>query len=251
VKPVFICVVTAFLIWSAVPDTTRFGPGGAFQLEYSNVDDFGLQAHGVIEHLDAYGRTKSYPLPQSTFESYAKLRPEGLKLNPLAATGGNYERNEVIGPHQMEGGRLWFGNNFYDGEGERGVGVFGYFDTATRQYTLFSPPEVAAYEVSSILVERDIVWVALDHSGEDISTFPGGLVRWNRTTHQLRRYPIEFVVSNVAREGASLRLTTHDGYALLTGEEIHRFRVTTKANGTTETAAISQFPPPPSTHFQP
>ena len=60
------------------------------------------------------------------------------------------------------------------------VVLVGYFDTATRKYTLFSPPEVARYEISAILVEPERVWIALDHFGEDISTSPGGLVRWNR-----------------------------------------------------------------------
>ncbi len=242
-KFVFVCVVTALLVRTAEPDTTRFGPRGAFQLEYRSVDGFGMQAHGVIERLDEAGRTASYPLPQSTFETYAMLRPEGLKMNPLAATGGNYERSEVIGPHQVEGDRLWFGNNYYDGEGERGVGAFGYFDTAMRQYHLFSPPEVAAYEVSALLVEPDVVWIALDHAGEDISTFPGGLVRWTRTTHQVRRYPIEFVVSKISRDGESLKLTTNGGYALLTNDVVHRFRV----DGITDTP-VDRFPPPPSHH---
>jgi hypothetical protein len=240
VKPALIVVTAALLIWSAEPDTTHFGPGGAFQLEYSSMDGYGLQAHGVIERVDATGQIRSYPLPQSSFETYARLRPEGLKLNPLAATGGNYERNEVIGPHQVEGGRLWFGNNYYDGEGERGVGTFGYFDSATRQYSLFSPPEVAAYEVGSILVEKNDVWVALDRAGEGTST-SGGLVRWNAATHQVRRYPLEFVVTRIAREGNSLRLTTSGGYASLTNDLVHRFRV----NGAT-TTPIDRFPPPPS-----
>jgi hypothetical protein len=244
VKPAVICVITGFLIWSAEPDTTHFGPRGAFELEYSNVDGSGVQSHGVIERLDEAGRTKSYPLPQSTFETYAKLRPDGLKMNPLAATAGKYERMETIGPHQLEGDKLWFGNNFYDGEGVRGVGAFGYFDVGTRQYSLFSPPEVAAYEVSALLVEPDIVWVALDHQGEDISKYPGGLIRWNKTTQQVRRYPIEFVVTSVTRASdESLRLTTSGGYALLTNDVVHRFRVTGDA-----TTPVDRFPPPPSHH---
>ncbi len=240
-KPALICVVTALLLWPAEPDTTHFGPHGAFQLEYKSEDGSGPQARGVIERLDETGRTKSYPLPQSSFETYAKLRPEGLKLNPLAATGGSYERSEVIGPHQVEGNRLWLGNNFYDGEGERGVGAFGYFDAVSRQYTLFSPPEVAAYEVSSLLVEPDVVWVALDHQGEDISVFPGGLVRWNRATHQVHLYPIEFVVTGIARDGQTLKLTTHLGYALLANDVVRRFRVAGAV-----TTPIDRFPPPPS-----
>src|SRR5450432_4257298 len=117
-----------------------------------------------------------------------RLRPRDLRINPF--TPDRYERQEVIGPYQIEPGRLWFGNNYYDGEGMKGVGEFGYFDTAARQYTLYSPPAVAPYQISAILVEADRVWLALDRFGEDISTSPGGLVQWNRTTHEIQKYPL-------------------------------------------------------------
>jgi hypothetical protein len=245
-KAYAIFAVTTILLAAAESDLMRFGPGGAFQLEYS-ADSSGLLAHGVMERL-ANGATKSYPLPQSSLETYAKLRPADLQRNPSAATGNQYEREETIGPHQLEGDKLWFGNNFYDSEGERGVGAFGYFDAATRQYRLFSPPEVAPFEVSAILVEPNRVWLGLDYSSEDISTFPGGLAEWNRATHTVHRYPIEFVVGKIERQGASLRLTTREGYALLTGASLHRFQVTTHTNGRVETRPIAKFPPPPSHH---
>jgi hypothetical protein len=241
-------IIGVMLVCAAEPDQAWFGPGGTFQLEYST-DSAGTRSHGVIERL-ADGGTKVYPLPQSSLEIYAKLRPADLKLNPIVATGGQYERDEVIGPHQVEGDWLWFGNVFYDGEGERGVGAFGYFDTVTRDYQLFSPPEVAPYEVSAILVDRNAVWLALDHAGEDISTFPGGLVEWSRVTHGVVRYPIEFVVTKIARYGDSLRMTTRGGYALLKDGVIHRFQVQADTSGRVETMAIERFPPPPSTHHR-
>src|SRR5580658_3200125 len=55
----------------------------------------------------------TYPLPQSP-----KKQPDS-------------EFNETIGPHQVEGNRLWFGVTFYDGEGWTGTGGFGYFDAST------------------------------------------------------------------------------------------------------------------------
>jgi len=196
----------------------------------------------------ADGTTKSYPLPESNLETYAKLRPADLKRNPIAATGNQYEREEVIGPHQIEGDKLWFGNNFYDGEGERGVGAFGYFDAATRQCQLYSPPDVAPYEVSAILVEPNVVWLGLDYSSEDISIFPGGLVEWNKTTQAIHRYPIEFVVSQIERQAGELRLTTKDGFALLQNGVLSRFLVRTDAAGKMQITSIARFPPPPSSH---
>lgn len=216
-------------------DPVMFGPGDRFQLENSK-DDFGIRSHGIIETLGP-SRTKFYPLPQSTAAKYIQLRPEDLRMNPLSATADHYERQEVIGPYQIEDGRLWFGNSYYDGEGMRGVGAFGYFDTSTRRYMLFSPPEVAPYEISAILVERERVWLGLDRFGEDISTSPGGLVRWNRLTHEIQRYPLEFVVDSIRVEGDSLRLKTRDGYALFRDGDLRRFL----ANG----KPIAKFPPPP------
>lgn len=220
------------LLLVALPQM-MLGPGDRFQLEHSR-DGFGIRSHGILEKLGP-NSTKFYPLPQSTAEKYAELRPEDLRINPI--TPGRYERQEVIGPHQIEDGKIWFGNSFYDGEGMRGVGAFGYFDTSTRSYTLFSPPEVAPYEISAILVERERVWLALDRFGEDISTSPGGLVRWDRVTHEVRRHPLEFVVDSIRAEGDSLRLNTRDGYALFRGGEVRRFL----ANG----RPIAKFPPPP------
>ena len=214
-------------------NAAAFASGNRFQLEHSK-DSFGMRSHGIVETLGA-GRTKFYPLPQSTAEKYNRLRPEDARINPI--TPDRYERQEVIGPYQIEDGRIWFGNSYYDGEGMRGVGAFGCFDTATRRYTLFSPPEVARYEVSAILVEPDRVWVALDQFVEDISTVPGGLVRWNRTTHEIHKYPLEFVVTGIRAERGSLRLETHDGYALLRDGKIRRFLT----NGT----PVAKFPPPP------
>jgi hypothetical protein len=224
------CALIVFLV---ALDPLVFGPGGRFQLESSN-DDFGLRSHGIIEKV-APGRIKFYPLPQSTAAAFARLRPEDARINPL--TPGKYERQEVIGPYQVEGRRLWFGNSYYDSEGMRGVGAFGYFDTVTRGYTLFSPKQVAPYEISAIYVQPGTVWIALDRFVEDISKKPGGLIRWDRNTHAVQKYPLEFVVDSITPEGDGLRLKTREGYALFQNGALRRFL----ASGT----PIQKFPPPP------
>ncbi len=221
----------ALLFWAATGAVT-FGPEGRFQLEQSR-DGFGIRSHGIIEKLGS-NRTKFYPLPQSTADEYIRLRPEDVRIN--SSTRAQYERQEVIGPYQIENGRIWFGKQFYDGEGMTGVGAFGYFDTSTRAYTLFSPREVARYEISAILVQSDCVWLGLDQFIEDISKAPGGLVRWDRITHAVRRFPLEFVVRKIRVQGDSLRLETRGGYALFRGGALRRFL----ADG----QPIAQFPPP-------
>jgi hypothetical protein len=248
VRPLALCLIAAFLS-AAQTDPARFGPRGAFRLE----------PNGMIEQLPG-GETKLYPLPQSTQDDYARLRPAALKLNPLSYTQNEYQREETIGPYQVEGDLLWFGKAFYDSEGMRGVGAFGYFDARTRRYTLYSPPEVADCEVSAILIEPDVVWLGLDRSIEDIATAPCSLVRWNRTSHAVRAWPLEFAVNRIAREGASLRLTTNlglnpnlapvtkRGYALLEGDVIRRFLVSTGRDGKQSTTPVDRFPPPPTMH---
>jgi hypothetical protein len=215
-------------------DPVAFGPGDRFHLEQGK-DGFGTRSHGIIEDLGS-GKTRFYPLPQSTAQDYSRLRPGDLKGNPFKPE--TYDRQEVIGPYQVEGNRIWFGKSFYDSEGERGVGAFGYFDTSARTYALFSPPAVAPCEVSAILAQPQRVWIGLDHFIEDISTFPCGLVRWDKTTHQIKTYPLEFVVESIRVEGNSLRLKTRGGYALLRDDEVRRFR--------DDGSPIPKFPPPPS-----
>ena len=228
-----ICCFLAALFCLAQSTEVRFGPNNAFRLEFSK-GTYRLQASGIFEG------NNFYPLPQSTLESYIRLRPADIRINPISATGGHYEREEFIGPWQIEGDRFWFGNNFYDGEGERGVGAFGYFDASTRGYEMFSPPEIAPFEITAILVEPDTVWVGLDHSGEAISPDPGGFAEWNRTTHAVHRYDTEFEVSKIERSGDSLRLTSIGGYAVLHEGKIARFKV---ENG--KAVSIERFPPLP------
>ena len=208
-----------------------------FHLEHSK-DSFGLRSHGIIETISP-GKTKFYPLPQSTREEYRRARAQDIK-EFRAAPERSPDSREVIGPHQTEVDKIWFGNNFYDGEGLNGVGAFGYFDEATRKYTLYSPPEVARCEVSAILVQPDAVWLGLDHFGEDISTFPCGLVRWDRMAQTAKNFPLEFVISSIRTEGDSLRLETHDGYALFHEGTLHRFLNNGKP--------VTKFNPPP-THY--
>lgn len=225
----------ALALFAAIP-LAAFGQAGRFHLEHSD-DSFGVRSHGIEETLPS-GGTKYYPLPQSTYNEYKRLRPEEQRTNSI--TAATYQRQEVIGPSQVEGDKIWFGNNYYDGEGETGLGTFGYFDTATRKYTLFSPPEVAPWELSAILVEPDSVWLGLDSFTEDVSTVPDGLVRWDRATHTVHFYPLEFAITKIRREGSALRLETRYGHALFQDGTTRRFL----SNG----IPVRTFPPPP-THY--
>jgi len=224
--------------------------GNGFYLQRSQ-DEFGIRAHGVVERTAS--ESNFYPLPQSSVEEYRRLRGDEISehRSPPIRTAKDYERQEVIGPYQIEGSRIWFGNNYYDGEGATGVGAFGYFDMKTRRYLLFSPPEVAHWEISALRVEPDAVWLGLDRFGEDISPSPGGLARWDRNNHRLLYYQLEFVVDGIRRDktdASMLVLTTYGGYALFRKGEIQRFRVQKGSGGKETVVRITRFPPRRTTH---
>jgi hypothetical protein len=129
------------------------------------------------------------------------------------------DRNEQIGPHQIQGGLFWFGKTFYDGEGWTGTGGFGYFDPATASYHLYAPPEIAAWSVSAILVEPDCVWLALDRRGE-YGNYPGGLLRWDRNTQTVRRWEMPWIATGMARSGDAICLGLTNGVAVLRDDRL-------------------------------
>lgn len=220
--------------------------GRGFSLERSK-DEFGVRSHGIVEGTGS--SWKIYPLPQSDVDTWKRLRREDEENFGVPPTAATYQRQEVIGPYQVEGGRVWFGNEYYDGEGDTGVGAFRYFDMDTRQYGLFSPPEIARWEISALLVEPGAVWLGLDHFAEDVSKVPGGLVRWDRHTQQIQRYPLEFLIEHIRRDTndpSELVLSTVAGYALFRNGDLERFRVEKGAGGKGTAVRITRFPPLPS-----
>jgi len=123
------------LLLLAALHATLLSTDSRFHVEHSK-GDFGMRSHGIIETLGPNHRN-FYPLPQSTANQYIRLRPYDLRLNPL--TPDKYERSEVIGPYQIDDGKIWFGNNYYDGEAMRGVGALA-ISIGQPADTLFSLP---------------------------------------------------------------------------------------------------------------
>jgi hypothetical protein len=188
------------------PLPIRFGAGDTFIFD-----------HGSI--VDSRGR--KYPLPQSTYDDFAKARP--------ARVADNYVRegtiiDETIGPVQLEGDKLWFGKTFYDGEGNSGVGGFGYFDANDRQFHLFLSPEVVDYSTSAILVEPDSVWMGILHSGEWGGS-PAGVLRYDLNTHAVHKYDVPDAVNGLIRSGDRLLASTRSGIAIIRGDETTRYFV--------------------------
>jgi len=162
--------------------------------------------HAVIE-----GGGKLYTLPQTAPDNAAEM-------------------NEEVGPHQWIEGRLWFGKTFYNGEGATGTGGFGYFDPAARAFKIYATPEIRCWSVSAILVEADAVWLALDHRGE-YGNYPGGLLRWDRKTEQVRHLPLDQVGMSIARIAGVLSIGAPDGLILLHGDAPMSYLVERRPTG--------------------
>ena len=215
-------VIRMPMAWPNPP--AGFGPGGRFRMTRGS-DDCGAEK---VEISEGQGPDrKSYPLPRTDIPTWQRARPDEVRnyRSPSLAEFG-----EVIGPHQMEGNRLWFGKTFYNAEGVTGVGGFGYFDAATRTYRLYSPPEIYDWSVSGVLVERDSVWLALYHRGENGNS-AGGLLRWDRQTERIERFAVESVIGVIVRKGDTLYLAATDGIVTLRAGRVASYFVDRTADG--------------------
>jgi hypothetical protein len=215
------------------PDSAAgFGPGQRFRLSKEK-NKYGSEFTVIVEGPGP--NQKSYPLAQSDLRTWQQARPDDVKS---FARPDQAEMNEEIGPHQLEGGRLWFGKTFYNSEGFVGVGGFGYFDPATATYRLYSPPEIQRWSVSAILVETGCIWLALYRRGE-FGNNSGGLLRWDRETAQVRSYAVTDVVTQIATHIAALNtpagefvyLGATDGIVVLHGDQITSYFVDRTAGG--------------------
>jgi hypothetical protein len=194
------------------PAPIRFGPSGAFTF-----------ARGSI--VDSHG--KEYNLRQSTYDDFARARGRRVTDNYVRE---NTIIDEKIGPVQSEDDKLWFGKTFYDGEGNSGVGGFGYFDAADRQYRLFVPPEIADYSVSAIRVEPDAVWMGIFQSGE-YGGSPAGVLRYDRNTQAIHKYELPDAVYGLTVSGSHTLLSTSSGIAVIDGDRISRYFVDRTTDG--------------------
>jgi hypothetical protein len=160
------------------------------------------------------------PLPQSSYDDFAKARPERVKDGYRPALTTIEER---VTAWQRVGSRIWFGKSFYDGEGTTGVGDLGYFDTTSRQFALLRLPEMAPWSTSALLVEGDVAWAGL--VGEyELATKSNGLLRVDLRNRRVQRYEIYPVIHRIVRWNGALYLATDDGLYALRGDRLTRYR---------------------------
>lgn len=174
------------------------------------------------------GGVDKFQVPLAEFANFASLRPIKVSRGWTQA-GATF--NETIGPYQLIGQDLWFGITFYDGEGHTGIGGFGMFNSTTRQFELRYPQEMAEWSVSALLVEDDAVWMALEERTEGQAR-PGGLVRWDRATHEIQRWPGVPRSLGIARKGERLYMATDEGAAIFENGEVVRYLLDVDGSGT-------------------
>ena len=210
-----------------------FGPDRRFTLARLREGD------AVIREA---GKRTVVRLPQSTRAELWRARPETFEN-----IGTDVRIEEEIGPHEREGDVLWFGKDFYDGEGWCGVGGFGTFDPATRSFSIQSPPEIAGWSVSALDVTPEAAWMALAHFGE-LDWASGGLLRFDRATGGVRTFELCDVATAIARIGGSTLVATEMGIAIVTAEdEVRRFLVDATTDGRLRIAEASADAPRPAT----
>jgi hypothetical protein len=205
------------------PAPIRFGGANAFTFTRGYMDIHGKEYPSSI--VDSHGR--QYPLPQSTYDDFARARPERA-LNGYVREGTTIE--ETIGSAQPEGDKLWFGKTFYDGEGTSGVGGFGYFDATDRQYHFFAPPEVADFSISPILVHPDAIWMSASWACE-YGCPPGTVLRYDRKSQAIRKYELPDNVYGFIASGNRLLAYTNFGIAVIEDNQTRRYFVDRTTDG--------------------
>jgi len=206
------------------PAPIHFGGANTFTFTRGYMDIHGKEYASSI--VDSHG--KKYPLSQSTYDDFAKARPGRVK-DGYVREGTTIE--EAIGPVQPEGDKLWFGKTFYDGEGNSGVGGFGYFDATDQQYHLFAPREVVNYAISAIHVDPETVWMGILQSGE-YGPCSAGVLRFDRKTQAMRKYDLpDPIYGFVASEDRLLAYTGGFGIAVIEGNQTTRYFVDRTTDG--------------------
>lgn len=170
---------------------------------------------------------RDHPMPSSSYADFARARPERVEngYDPESEIG------EMPGPLQMDGPRIWFGKTFYDGEGLSGVGGVGYFDTVKSTYTFLKIPELAAWSVSSLLLDDQTLWIGLVGHPEG-ADYSGGLLRHDLKTGATKKYSVDEVILRIKRWNGRSYLATTNGASVIEGDRLMaRYLVEPDLNG--------------------
>lgn len=198
-----------------------FGPDQACAL-MEHTKDFLLR---TIDCSTSNGN-EHFEAPKSTYHQYVESRPQVL----TNGTKSEASREETIGPYSVEANDIWFGLTFYDGEGNSGVGGYGRFDSVSHRFEMYYPPEIADWSVSALFVEPGAIWLALARRSEG-AQYTGGLLRWDRNSHETQHLPEAPLIRGIARQGKQLYLATSEGLAIFEDGEFVRYVLDVNRDG--------------------
>jgi hypothetical protein len=207
-----------------------FGPGNRFSID-------GGENPAIRESVP--GRPpREFVLPQSTYEELVRANPDLLQRGGRKEDAMTMER---IGPSQVVGPRLWFGKDFYSAEGYEGVGGFGYFDTTSRTFRMFSVREIQNSSVFAIFVDGNIVWLGLGSRGE-WGDGGDGLLRVDIQTMRTRKYAVPGMATSMARYAGRLYVGTSEGLSVvLPDDRVQNTVIDVARDGTFKLSRLATF----------
>jgi hypothetical protein len=166
-------------------------------------------------------------MPVSTIAQFEEARPARAREIPAEAPR---EVEEKVGPYQRAVKKIWVGKTFYDFKELVGVGDIGYFDETTQNWVFLHIPEMADWSTSALLVEADTVWAGLVQNGEGIQV-PGGLLRYNLTTHKATLVPLQDVIDKIISFHGRIYCGTSRGFAIVEQDKVRRFEFVPQLDG--------------------
>lgn len=115
---------------------------------------------------------KQPPIPAITLS-----REEAIALRPSLQQAEQIEQNVYAWTEQ--GGYIWFGIGFYDGEGYSGVGGIGRYEPKTQRMEIRRPEVLRDFSISHLVHDGETLWLGTLGHYEGPSGYGGGLVRYD------------------------------------------------------------------------
>jgi hypothetical protein len=168
------------------------------------------------------------PMPMSTIAQFEEARPARNRHIPLEAPR---EVAEKVGPYQRVDKKIWVGKTFFDFGELVGLGDIGYYDETTQNWMFLHIPEMVDWSTSALLVEPDTIWAGLVRNGEGVQE-PGGLLRYNLTTHEANRIDLADVIGKIIRLRTQIYCGTSRGFAIVEQDHVRSFEFVPQLDGT-------------------
>jgi hypothetical protein len=205
---------------AAEPAPLRIAGGGAVLVRNTTPPGQPHQPSGVYV-ISKTGGKQFFPAPIPTMALYRSARPD------KPAPG---EMENGIGPFALAGGKLWFANTFYDGEGVSGVGAIGSFDIPARKYEMRYLPEIAPWSGSAIMLDGEDLWIGLMRRPEGAG-YGAGLLCYHTRAGTTTKYAIPDLIYTIDRLGDTLYCGSSHGLYTLRGSKLTQLRFEPDSRG--------------------